>query len=517
MPFSFLFHKPTKLHYLILFLLAFAVRAGVFYWYIAPQERYGQPDSNDYHYTAVTMSKGLGMYRLNGQPFFWRTPGYPWYLSAFYDENQPISPHFSDYKESQQTAIWFQILLCSLLPILFFWLAYVLTNMTLIGWLMALIGIIHMGFVLASTFLLTDALASLLFILFLIFFFKSFRWSGDESLVPDGNEQNNSLNNANKSLVHHALKSIKDPHYGSLVLAALMLAAYTWLRPMGQFVALIAAVLPLFSALGWKIKIKQVALFLGVFFLAIFPWFWRNYQLTERWFFCPLFGLYLNAFNAPKILARTANIPLKEAHKRLQYDASYYIAKEQEQAAFEVSGRVVVNELVCLKSALPIITEHPGYFLYDWITEVCKTTFDLYASQLVAFAKNTFRWDPIVEYLDEKIADCLWGESQQWWMLLLAWLELISALLVWVGIFAGLWFFVAQPLIIGKRELLYSYGFLWLKTGILIGAVVMQTGGFGYARLRLPIEPLMLILGIAFWLWWFQRKDGKNTENSKVS
>lgn len=496
MSFSFLFHKPTKLQYLVLFLLAFVLRAGVFYWYIAPEERYQQPDSNDYHCTAVTMSKGLGMYRLDGRPFFWRTPGYPLYLSAFYEENQPISPNFSDYQESQQTAIWVQIILCSLLPILFFWLAYILTNMTLIAWLMALIGIFHMGFVLASTFLLTDALASLLFILFLIFFYKSFSWSGETAIAMN----------------RVPTRSSVKPNYRSFICAALMLAAYTWLRPMGQFVALIAAVLPLFSALGWKIKLKQIALFLGVFFLAIFPWFWRNYQLTERWFFCPLFGLYLNAFNAPKILARTANIPLTEAHKRLQYDASYYITKEQARATSEGSGRVVVNELVCLQSALPIITEHPGYFLYDWITEVCKTTFDLYASQLVAFATNTFRWDPIVEYLDEKIGKCLWGESQQWWMLILAWLELLSALLLWAGIFAGLWFFVAQPLISGKRDLLYSYGFLWLKTGILIGAVVMQTGGFGYARLRLPIEPLMLILGITFWLWIYKRKQQTNSK-----
>lgn len=512
MLFSFLSHKPTKLQYLTLFILAFFVRAGVFYWYIAPQERYCQPDSNDYHCTAVTMCKGLGMYRLDGQPFFWRTPGYPLYLSAFYDENQSISPKFSDYQESQQAAIWVQILLCSLLPILFFWLAYTLTQVTLLAWLMAFLGIVHMGFVLASTFLLTDALASLLFILFLIFFFKSFRWSGEKTLIADKNSQNTPVD---KNLAQRALNKIKDPHYGSLVFAALMLAAYTWFRPMGQFVALVAAVLPLFSALGWKVKLKQSMLFLGVFFLAIFPWFWRNYQLTERWFFCPLFGLYLNAFNAPKILARTANMPLKEAHKRLQYDASYYIAKEQEQAASEGSGRTVVNELVCLKSALPVIMEHPGYFLYDWIVEVCKTTFDLYSSQLVAFATNTFRWDPIIEYLDEKISKCLWGESQTWWMLLLAWLELLSALLLWTGIFAGLWFFVAQPLITGKRELLYSYGFLWLKTGILIGIVVIQTGGFGYARLRLPIEPLMLILGIAFWLWLLQRSCSKKIKNLK--
>lgn len=483
---SFLNHKPTKWHYLILFVLAFTVRAGIFYFYIAPAERYCQPDTGDYHFSAITMSKGLGMYHLDGRPLFWRTPGYPLYLSAFYDKDQPISQKFSDYQESHHAALWFQMLLCSLLPLLLFALAFTLTQSTIIAWIMALIGVVHIGFVLASTFLLTDALASILFILFLIFFYKSFTWSGERPIIPTNGH-------------------VSKPRYKELILAALALAAYTWLRPMGQFVALVAALLPLFSALGWKIKLKQMVLFLGIFFLAIFPWFLRNYQLTDRWFFCPLFGLYLNSFNAPKILARTAQIPLAEAHRRLQRNAGSYIARERMRAEQEGTGRVVVDELVCLESALPVITEHPGYFFYDWMAEVFKATFDLYASQLVAFATNTFRWDPIVEYLDEKVNACLFGQANSWWMLLLAWLELISALLMWLGIFAGLWLFVAQPLVTGKRERLYSYGYLWLKTGILIGIVVMQTGGFGYARLRLPVEPLMLILGIAFWLWWFQR------------
>lgn len=490
--FSFLHHRPTWFHYLTLFALAFAVRAGVFYFYIAPAERYCQPDTGDYHFTAITMNKGLGMHRLDGRPFFWRTPGYPLYLSAFYDKNQQISPKFSDYQESHHAAIWFQIFVCSLLPLLFFALAFTLTNSIVIAWIMALIGTFHMGFVLASTFLLTDALASILFILFLIFFYKGFCWPEEQKLEETSEAKKNQPG---------------KPRYRLFIWAALMLAAYTWLRPMGQFVAIIAAILPLFSTLGWKIKLKQIALFLGVFALTIFPWFLRNYQLTGHWFFCPLFGLYLNSFNAPKILARTADIPLTEAHKRLQHDAGYYIAKEQERAALEGSGRVVVDELVCLESALPIIFEHPGYFFYDWFVEVCKTTFDLYASQLVAFAANCFRWDPIVEYLDEKIEKALWTQPMEWWMRLLAWLEFLSSLVVWAGILAGLWLFIIRALYIKNSSLFHSYGYLWLKTGLLIGAVLMQTGGFGYARLRLPVEPLMLILGITFWWWWFTKRS----------
>ncbi len=38
----------------------------------------------------------------------------------------------------------------------------------------------------------------------------------------------------------------------------------------------------------------------------------------------------------------------------------------------------------------------------DWTKEVLKSTFDLHASQLVGFARNTFMYDPLEEFLTEK-------------------------------------------------------------------------------------------------------------------
>jgi len=479
--------------------LALVIRLGTFFYYVQEQERFMQPDSNDYHTSAICMKYGYGMHYPNGRPIFWRTPGYPLYLSHFYKQTATTTMDVRDHKESIYHALMVQMLLCSLLPFLLFQLALTLTGSLTISWLLALVSIGHLGFVLASTFLLTDALAMLLFVLFLLFFYKSFRlW---REPVP-------SLANNSHSASSLTLNFQHNYHY--VILAALSLSAYTWMRPMGQFVAIVAILLYLFSDSTMRVKLKKIFIFFTLFSVTIFPWFWRNHQLTGSWFFCPLFGLYFNVFNAPKILARTANIPLKQAHTELTQAAGRLTLQEHKRLLATQSKHVYCGELICLQTAWPIIAAHPGYFLYDWMAEVIKTTFDLYSCQLAAFAGNCFSWDPLVEYLDEKLTNCLCTQPMPLWMRVTAWLELLASLITWLGILAGIFFFILQPLWQRTYALLATYGALWIKTGLLIGAVVMQTGGFGYARLRLPIEPLMLLIGITFWYWVFTQRNKKS-------
>lgn len=486
---TFMQQQPRWYHYLILCTLALIVRAATFHYFVQHEERYCQPDSNDYHYGALCIAYGYGMSYPNGRPMFWRTPGYPWYISKFYNNKQQSSGKFSDHKNAQVRAIWLQIFLCSLIPLLVFQLAWVLTHTAFIAWLVALISIIHLGFVLASTFLLTDGLAMLLFILFLTLLYHSFQFAHETDL-------------------HKKTVLIRHP-YLLLIAAAAILGVYTWIRPMGQFMAILAAGMLLLSKGNWGSRFKKLFCFLLVFFVTIFPWIWRNHKLTGEWFFCPLFGLYLNAFNAPKILSRVENIPLIDAHKKLSLAANDHILSVMAQRQAAGDRRVVCTENECMHTAWPLIAAHPGYFIYDWLVEAAKTTFDLYASQLVAFAGNCFKWDPLVEYLDEKIKKCLYEQPMHWSMRALAWIEFISAILLWIGIVGGVLVFMVNALWKRNWSLFYSYGLLWLKTGIFIGAVALQTGGFGYARLRLPIESLMLILGITFWWWLFHSRYKK--------
>ena len=167
------------------------------------------------------------------------------------------------------------------------------------------------------------------------------------------------------------------------------------------------------------------------------------------------------------------------------------------------SKNYICPEIACLPAALPLIKEHPFLFARDWIVEVCKTTFDLYSSQLVAFATNCYKFDPLVEYLDQKIKACLYSQPMPLWMRIIAWLELIFSILLWIGIFFGIILFMIVPVITGKIKSSESLAraTIWLQTGMIFIASVIVTGGFGYARLRLPVEALIIIMSLSCWVY----------------
>ncbi|MBY0109998.1 MAG: hypothetical protein K2X90_02700 [Candidatus Babeliaceae bacterium] len=474
MKFNFFKKQATPFIFFIFFLAAFFVRATVFYFYIQHEERYCQPDTQSYTMPALAMHHGKGMISPNGTPVFWRTPGYPFFLAPFYALSSSNSWDFALHENAHKAALWLQILWCSLLPILLYFLAWFLTHSLALAYTLAIIGVGHPGFILASTFLLTDGPAQLFFVMFLICLLRNFRFKSD-----------------NKS------------QYVYLTGAALALSIYTWMRPMGQFVGIATVIVLCFSHFSITEKIKQSLFFITLFALSLSPWFIRNYQLTGKIFFCPLFGLYFNVFNAPKIRARIERITHEEAWKRQCKQAELEVYKEYQEYARIGDKRVIVNEIVCMRPALPWMLNYPHYFIYDWIAEVCKTTFDLYSYQMLALYNNCFKWDPLVEYLDEKLADTLFKKELPLGIRLIAFVELFFELLLWIGIFSGLFMLFDRKF----REHFFT---LWIPCGIIMGAVLFQTGGFGYARLRLPIEPLIILLGLVFWVYIFSNPSKKN-------
>jgi hypothetical protein len=91
-------------------------------------------------------------------------------------------------------------------------------------------------------------------------------------------------------------------------------------------------------------------------------------------------------------------------------------------------------------------------------------------------------------------------------MRLLCWFELLFSFLIWIGLIGGLWLFLLAPLIQKNNPIKHNITALWIKCGLLIGGFLLQTGGFGYARLRMPIEPLMIILSLTFWYWLLKHR-----------
>lgn len=466
----------TQQQLLILFVAAFLIRSFVFYNYISVGERYKQADSTDYHSAALTMKYGLGMYRPDTkEPQFWRTPGYPLYLLPFYKLFKQTGFQFSDAQKAQKASIWVQIFFSSFIPIILFYLALYLTSSFLIAFITAWISVFHLGLVLTSGYLLTEGIGLIPFYLFLYYFYRSFR----PILQPNG----------------------RSPGWQKqIIIASVMLGIYTWIRPMGNYIAIVAMlILFIFAQDSIKRKAKKAALFLIIFYTLLSPWYIRNYQLTGQWFFCPMFGAYLNSFSAPRIVSAVNNIDLLDSWKQLGF-AAHTRHQELNQES-KLMGLHTPKEFACGQIAWPIFLNYPWLAFSDWIREVFKTTFDLYSSQLAAFVNGCFFYDPLIEYLTEKLSECLYKTPMPPLMRLIVYLELIYACLLWIGLIGGLCFFVIMPTLrhFEVNESRRGMFGLWIVVLPMIAATVFMTGGFGYARLRLPIEPLMIILSLTWW------------------
>jgi hypothetical protein len=451
----------------LFFIIAFLVRASTWHFFIQPNKYYKQADSMDYHNCALNLALGNGMHRIDTkEPIFWRTPGYPPYLAYFYSHYGVKSGVFEHNQRAQEASIWVQLLLASCIPIILYALAYTITLNEILATILGWIGVFHPGLILASTFLLTEGLALIFFYLFLLFLYRLI-------FLPQ-----------------------KTAWMWCLLACTASLSIYTWMRPMGEFISYFSALLIFLASHGtWKLRAQKALLFLILFLATLFPWYWRNYQLTGEWFFCPTIGTYLNVFSAPKIIRRITGKDLVECHKDLQRQAAYATMQKRQQ--LNGTGQYVSNN-ICKQIAYPYITQYPLYFIFDWITEVIKTTLDLYSYQLIPMITNTYFYDPIEEYLPEKISACLYTQTMPIWMRLICWLEFISSILIWIGLFGGLWIFVIIPL--ARKDMKNKFLKIWLTLIPTIGIIVGMTGGFGYARLRLPAEPLILILSFTFWL-----------------
>ena len=213
-----------------------------------------------------------------------------------------------------------------------------------------------------------------------------------------------------------------------------------------------------------------------------------------------MFGLYLNSFVAPKILRSLNGNTFEHNWRQCQLEAQKEAMKHVPEAMR--TKKYLVLENIAGSVALPIIYAHPWYAFTAWMPEVFKSTFDLYSTQLTAFANDCWKWDPLKSFYPEKLAEC---HTKNLCPLLCA---LLLGLNCFVQLHCGLSLFIGSSAL---YVLAINYKFqvspeirLWAPCGskqlFLVGAVLFMTGGFGYARLRLPVEPLMIILALTVWI-----------------
>ena len=244
--------------FFLLFLATFLIRASIFYFYIQHEERYQQADSMDYHIGGLCIALGHGMYNPGAdRPIFWRTPGYPAYLATFYNFFGITDTSFEANSKALKASIWVQIFLSSLLPILIFYLALILLNSLFIAWAAAWISVFHIGFILSSTYILTEGLATVFFVAYLLCFFLTLKSSNiPHPLIPSIFRSKTEKNVSRDKLKY-------------LISSAILLAIFTWIRPMGQTLAIVSLIILLFSHLNlhnWKKNLFNSGIFFIIFF-----------------------------------------------------------------------------------------------------------------------------------------------------------------------------------------------------------------------------------------------------------
>lgn len=311
-----------------LFAFALFIRAAIFVGYLSKNQNFWQVDSNTYHLIAEKISQGHGICTDQGNPNFYRLPGYPLFLAIFYKA----------FGTDTKNVLWAQILFAALIPLLIFLLGCVLFPQNiLVAKAASIYSSIHIGFVLYSGFFMAESLFIFLFLIFAILFLSSVhlffcfqnRCTCQEPSgffrhlsLPDPiatsepylilfddifeNEQKNIIRcNCQETELIKASRSL----FG----AGFALGLATLVRPIGHYLICLSILILIFSNENWRQKIsKSFTLFCGWFIPVIF-WLARNFILSGHIFFHTLPGGHFLYFSASRIVMHECNCSYDQA------------------------------------------------------------------------------------------------------------------------------------------------------------------------------------------------------------
>ena len=427
----------------IIFVLSLLVRGIVYYGYLQHDANYWQIDSLGYDSVAKGIAAGHGISNAIGEPNFHRVPGYPVYLAAFKKccGDSPIP------------ALWFQVLLGALIPVLIFLLALTLfPAQTMLAAAAGLYGAIHLGLVLYSGFMMTEALFILFFLSFLLLFFSH-------------------CDNPKR-----------------IATAGVLLGIASLIRPVGHYIIVLALLILLLQKTYLPIRIRNSALLFLAWLVPVSIWLARNYLLLGHLFFHTLPGGHFLHLSASRVVMQTENITYQQARQRVAAQADKAVRNQQriERKRLSEIERCYVYEKLAIKH----FTAHPLIALKLWATDIFRATFSLYSAELLYldsgrkqidyFASGRTLWDMVERYV--------FPETNNVWLKLLVWLEILLYALMLFGVARASWLL----LICGSSH----DRMLWLSIASFVALFLVVSLAGGYARMRLPIEPFIIILGL---------------------
>jgi hypothetical protein len=442
--------KKEKFFFLFVFLFSFFIRAILFLGIFSKNENFWTADSAGYHILAMQIANGHGISTQQNEPAFYRLPGYPLFLAICYKLFD------FDFKKT----LWVQIILSCFIPIFIYFLSLALfPENFLLAKLAALIAVVHNGFMIFSGLLMSETLFCIFFLLFLILFLSSFALIGCPKVFEIANSK-------------------------KIFFAGLFLGLASLVRPVGHYLILVSILLLIFSNFVWNEKFKKILLLSFGWILIAGLWLLRNYLLTGFVFFHTLPGKHFLNNSAAYVIMQSQNYSYQNAKDFLNAQVVQDCLKK------ELDRNESLSEIeYCLaaeKVAYKYIRKHPVFFLKYSVANVLKTSLNLFSEEFFFIEKKLGGFKNFLfPRLDHKI------------LVPIVYLELLFLFLIWFG-FLG--FFVGAFFVpTNWCPLLKALPFICLMIFITLAS--------GFARLRLPIEPLLMIFSLKFWLDAFIKKN----------
>lgn len=435
-----------------LFLFSLFVRVLFFFVFT----RYGENylihfDSAQYQKLAEQVVDGQGITNDDGTPQFYRLPGYSIFLAGAYNL----------FGDDHLKALLFQIVLASLIPILIFLLAAMLfPSQILIAKISGLIAAVHVGFVLYAGMIATETLFTLFFLGFFLCLFSC--WST------------------------YAAKYI--------FLAGALLGCASLIRPVGHYVLILTIVMTVVIIYFGRKNAHQTnpksIIFLSFSWLSIVGWWLaRNYVLTGFIFFHTLPGLHFLQYSATKIVMDTEDCSYVQARKQLleEWGNDIKIREAQTQRHANEYEKCVVGEKLTFK----YLKKHPLLAIKHACIEMAKTCCALYSAQIIL--SDTGKWPDYSKDVSfwSKIKRFLLPDVNHAYLIPIIYWDIILTIMILFGFFGFIVMSLFDATLFGVA----------LKTVPFIGLMVFLTLAYGCARLRLPIEPLLIPLASYFWVF----------------
>ncbi len=289
--------KSKTFFLLSLFLFSLLIRTLVFNFYLSKNQNYWQVDSNTYHKIAQGIASGQGI-SVDGYPNFYRLPGYPLFLSLYY------KIFVSDTKK----ALWMQIILASLIPLLIFFLSLALfpanlgapfvvslsnqTNGMVIAKCTSVYSAVHLGLVLYSGFFMSETLFIFCFLLFAFLFFSSFHlflcrqdkkyFGFTFAMCPEEICSGPGFQELAARVEIAEERKFKHQIFKKLFFAGIFLGLASLIRPVGHYLIVLSIIMLFFSRDTWKDKIKNSLILSLGWLIPVSFWLIRNYLLQSK-------------------------------------------------------------------------------------------------------------------------------------------------------------------------------------------------------------------------------------------